>query len=55
MEKKEAVREYCIDRAIDLCVAGKEETYEVPEDIIKIAKILEEYISSPPQESQPRL
>ena len=44
MEKKEAVREYCIDVALKLLELDKNKLSPTVEDVIKSAQKLEEYI-----------
>ena len=55
MEKKEAVREYCIERAITLLLSSKGQMRFGVEDVINTAKELEKYISSPLITSQVEL
>ncbi len=44
MEKKEAVREYCIEKALVITQAQKPVRNPSVEDVIKAAKELEKYI-----------
>ena len=45
MEKKEAVREWCIEKAMVIIASQSGQTIHKVEDVIKLAKELETYIT----------
>ena len=44
MEKTEAIREWCVEKAMTLLISNKDNQSFKAEDVIKIAKELENYL-----------